>query len=89
MYIKKKEDRYILSSYFDTSGVKNHPSVVIQIASILAVLGEFELADHVYKLEWKILGPGYDKKANGILQRFIKPWPRVYSDPMSSIGRPR
>lgn len=73
-YIEEKDGGYVLSGDFYSSGVESQPSVIMQIASMLAVLGEFELADQVHKLEWRHLSNAYDKKANGILQRFIQAW---------------
>jgi len=49
-------------------------STFIQIATIFAVLGEFDTANKVHKIDWETLSPSGDKVANGILKEFIQPW---------------
>jgi hypothetical protein len=46
------------------------PSIKRQIAAVLAVLGEYQLADNVHRLQWMDLSPRGEKITNSILKKF-------------------
>ena len=46
------------------------PSIRRQIASVLAALGEYDLANSVHTITWVDLSPRGDKISNGIIKRF-------------------
>ena len=46
------------------------PSIKRQVASVLAVLGEYELANSVHKITWGDLSPAGEKVSLQIIQRF-------------------
>lgn len=76
-YIDGSEGRYKASDLFHSRKIDRQASVRMQVAASLAVLGAFEEADKVHNLRWENLSPAYDKITNGILQRFMLPWPGV------------
>ena len=46
------------------------PSIKRQIAAVLAVLGEYQLANKVHRLQWMDLSPRGEKITNSILKKF-------------------
>lgn len=76
-YIDGSEGRYKASDLFHSLQIERQPSVRMQVAACLAVLGAFEEAEKIHSLRWENLSPAYDKITNGILRRFILPWPPV------------
>lgn len=73
--IEKSGDGYVLSTTYENRKNDYPLSIIMQVAAVLAVLGEFEKAETVHRLSWENLSPSYDKVANGIIKRFILPWP--------------
>ena len=76
-YIDRDDDGYKASDLFHSLQIERQPSVKMQVAASLAVLGAFKEAEKVHSLRWENLGPAYDKVANGILRQFMLPWPAV------------
>jgi hypothetical protein len=76
-YIDGSDGRYKVSDLFYSRQIERQPSVRMQVAASLAVLGAFEDAEKVHNLRWENLSPAYDKITNGILRRFMLPWPAV------------
>jgi hypothetical protein len=75
--IESEGDRYGVSQTYREREANYAKSIRLQVAAMLAVLGEFERAEAVHKIAWEILSPSYDKVANGIIQRFIQPRPNL------------
>lgn len=72
-YIDRGGRLYKPSSLFYSREIERQPSVKMQVAAMLAVLGSFEEAEKIHKLRWENLGPAYDKLTNGILREFMLP----------------
>ena len=77
-YIQRNEDGYELNKERckDPSEI-NPPSVRLQVATVFAMLGEHSIAHDIHQLEWRDLSTFGDKVSNGMLQKFIAPWPRT------------
>ncbi|OJF70350.1 hypothetical protein BK026_17080 [Alteromonas sp. V450] len=76
-YISEDNGSFALSEKYYSSNVGRFPSIKLQLAACLAVLGEPTKADNLAPLSWGILNRGYDKVANGIISEFTQSWPRL------------
>ncbi|EGQ7791240.1 MULTISPECIES: hypothetical protein [Vibrio] len=65
----ESDDSYVLCS---RNNLEKHPSRKYQIACVLTLLGEYELASKLYPLDWKNLSRFGDSLGNALLKEFIK-----------------
>lgn len=72
-YIERDKNGYKPSALFYSREIDRQPSIKMQVAAMLAVLGSFGEAEKIHKLRWENLGPAYDKLTNGILRQFMLP----------------
>lgn len=77
-YVERDGDRYTLNIQKCQDSSKISPqSVRLQVATVFSALGEHSIANEIHTLKWDDLNTWGDKVSNGILQRFIAPWPRT------------